>query len=221
MRCFTAEENNWIKEHYWDAQPKELCEQFNRVFEPRDQNTFRHHCVKIGLTRRYTAEQDTWIKANIDKYSRKELVAKFNDVFHQRRTEDVLKVHCNRDLGLRFSDNRERYINAKRGERQPTGTLIRRKNRQWVVKTGVHQYEQAGRYYWEQEYGEIPKGFNIVHLDHDISNNKLDNLYMVSGKVNREMSKNKWWFKDPLLTLTAIKYCELHFLLKDAKGGKA
>lgn len=221
MRCFTAEENKWIREHYWDAAPKELCEQFNQIFEPRDQCTFRHHCVKLGLTRRYTEEQDIWIKANIDKYSRKELVAKFNDVFNQKRTEDVLKVHCNRDLGLRFSDNRERYLNAKRGDRQPIGTLIHRKNGLWVVKTATHQYEMAGRYYWEQAHGKIPKGYQVVHLDHDTSNNNIDNLYCATGKVIREMSKNSWWFDNPLLTLTAIKYCELHFLLKDAGGGEA
>lgn len=215
MRYFTADENKWIVEHYWDAPPKMLCERFNEIFEPRDQSTFRHHCVKLGLTRAFTVEHDMWLKMNIDNYSRKGLVLKFNEVFDQRRTEDVLKVHCNRDLGLHFSDNRERFLNAKRGDRQPVGTLIKRKNRQWVVKTGIHQYEQAGRYYWKQAHGEIPKGYQVVHLDHDISNNSIDNLYCVSGKVVREMSKNQWWFDNPQLTLAAIKYCELHFLLKE------
>lgn len=215
MRYFTPEENKWITDHYWDAPPKELCDVFNQVFSQRDYSTFRHHCVRLGLTRIFTAENDVWLKANIDQCSRKELVAKFNDEFGQRRTEDVLKVHCNRDLGLRFSDNRERFLNAKRGCKQPVGTLIKRKNRQWVVKTGVHQYEQAGRYYWQQAHGDIPEGYQVVHLDHDKSNNSIDNLYCVSGKVVREMSKNQWWFDNPQLTLAAIKYCELHFLLKE------
>lgn len=217
MRYFTAVENKWIVEHYWDMPPKMLCERFNEIFEPRDQSTFRHHCVKLGLTRTFTIEHDIWLKANIDNYSRKELVIKFNDTFKQKRTEDVLKVHCNRDLGLKFSDNRERFLEAKRVERQPKGTLIQRKNRQWVVKTGVHQYEPAGRYYWRQAHGEIPKGYQVVHLDHDKGNNSIDNLYCVSGKVVREMSKNQWWFDNPQLTLAAIKYCELHFLLKEQK----
>lgn len=217
MKCFTAEQNKWIIDHYWDAAPNVLCEKFNEVFthSKRDQSTFRHHCRKLGLTRAFTTEHDIWLRANIDQCSRKELVAKFNDEFGQRRTEDVLKVHCNRDLGLRFSDNRERFLNAKRGCKQPVGTLIKRKNRQWVVKTGVHQYEQAGRYYWQQAHGDIPEGYQVVHLDHDISNNSLDNLYCAKGKVIREMSKNQWWFDNPELTLAALRYCELHYLLKE------
>ena len=67
----------------------------------------------------------------------------------------------------------------------------------------------------------MPKGAQIVFLDGDTKNLSLDNIYCASGKVARELVKNKWRFKDPLLTLAAIKYCELHYLLKDAKGGKA
>lgn len=32
------------------------------------------------------------------------------------------------------------------------------------------------------------------------------------------MSKNKWWSKDVVITLTAIKYCKLWYALKESDG---
>lgn len=221
---FTAEQDEWIKAHYNDKPLTELVVLFNEKFsQSRSYNVFKQRCRKTLHLKHYTAgecwewldEHDEWLRANIDRYSRKELTDAFNKRFDKHKSEDSIKIRCNKVLGIRFSDNRERYLSAKRVVRQPIGTLIHRKNGQWVVKVGTHQYEQAGRYYWEQEHGEIPKGYQVVHLDHDISNNNIDNLYCTTGKVIREMSKNSWWFNNPLLTLTALKYCELHYLLKE------
>ena len=35
------------------------------------------------------------------------------------------------------------------------------------------------RYIWQKHYGEIPKGFDIHHKDHDKSNNSIENLELV------------------------------------------
>lgn len=227
---FTKEQDDWIIAHYNEKPLTELLVLFNEKFnQNRSYAVLKQRCRKtlhlkhyaLGESWEWTNEHDEWLKTNIDKYSCKELTDAFNERFGKHKSEDSIKLRCNRELGLRFSDNRERYLNAKRVDRQPIGTLIHRKNGLWVVKTATHQYEMAGRYYWEQAHGKIPKGYQVVHLDHDTSNNNIDNLYCATGKVIREMSKNSWWFNNPLLTLTAIKYCELHFLLKDAGGGEA
>ena len=35
------------------------------------------------------------------------------------------------------------------------------------------------RYVWETEKGEIPKGYEIHHIDHDKSNNNIENLMLI------------------------------------------
>ena len=228
FELFTAEQDEWIIEHYNDKPLTELLALFNEKFgQNRSYAVLKQRCRKTLHLKHYTLgenyewlpEHDEWLRANIDGYSRKELTDAFNKRFGKHKSEASIKHRCNCDLGLKFTDNRERYLNAKRVDRQAVGTLIHRKNGQWVVKIGTHQYKQAGRYYWEQKYGEIPKGYQVVHLDHDIGNNNISNLYCTTGKVIREMSKNSWWFDNPLLTLTALKYCELHYLVKDSKHG--
>lgn len=71
------------------------------------------------------------------------------------------------------------------------------------------------RYVWEQAYGEIPKDHCIICLDGNKMNCNLDNLYCLPNKYKSIMARNKWFFKDKEMTLTAIKWCELHYALKE------
>ncbi|EFL9654207.1 HNH endonuclease [Escherichia coli] len=73
----------------------------------------------------------------------------------------------------------------------------------WVVykgaKYGVH------RIIWEMHNGPIPKGYQIDHIDHNRSNNNINNLRCVKPKTNyrnRSINKNNksgctgvGWFK--------------------------
>lgn len=70
---------------------------------------------------------------------------------------------------------------------------------------------------WEETYGPIPKGYLIVNLDMDKLNLSIENLYCIPRKMALLMSKNKWWSKDAVITLTAIKYCELWYALKESE----
>lgn len=51
-----------------------------------------------------------------------------------------------------------------------------------VGSCGVKAY--AHRIVWFMHNGEIPKGFDIDHIDHDRTNNKIDNLRIVSRSDN-------------------------------------
>lgn len=221
---FTKEQDEWIIAHYNEKPLTELIILFNEKFkQARSYDVLKQRCRKtlhlkhytFGEAYEWTDEHDEWLRANIDSYSRKELTDAFNKHFGKQKSEDSIRIRCNKKLGLKFSDNRERFLKSKRQQTQPIGSLMHRKNGQWVVKLDAHKYEQAGRFYWRQVYGDIPKGYQIVHLDKDASNNDIDNLYCIKGKVIREMSKNKWFSDNPLLTLTALKYCELYYLLKE------
>lgn len=51
-----------------------------------------------------------------------------------------------------------------------------------VCSKGVKAY--AHRIVWFMHNGEIPKGFDIDHIDHDRTNNKIENLRLVSRSDN-------------------------------------
>ena len=41
---------------------------------------------------------------------------------------------------------------------------------------------QRARKVWESHHGSIPKGFHIHHIDHDITNNSVENLELLSAR---------------------------------------
>lgn len=86
------------------------------------------------------------------------------------------------------------------------------------VETGVplkNRLYPKRRYVWEQLHGEIPATHCIVCLDNNLMNCNPSNLYCVPKGFKALLSRNNWWFKDAELTLAAIKWCELHFALKE------
>jgi len=43
----------------------------------------------------------------------------------------------------------------------------------------------------ETFYGEIPYGFEVHHINHDVTNNSLSNLEIISVEVHRGMKRNR------------------------------
>lgn len=70
------------------------------------------------------------------------------------------------------------------------------------------------RYIWEQAHGKIPPGHRIIHLDGDLMNCDLDNLYCVPATFIPMLNKNHWLTDDRDHTLTAVMLCELNLALK-------
>lgn len=70
------------------------------------------------------------------------------------------------------------------------------------------------RYVWERAHGKIPPGHRIIHLDGDLMNCDLDNLYCVPDKFIPTLNKNHWLTDDRDHTLTAVMLCELNQALK-------
>ena len=67
----------------------------------------------------------------------------------------------------------------------------------------------------EQANGPIPEGCLIVHLDGNQTNCELENLYCITPQMRAVMNRNGWLTKDPVLTLTAIRWCELFYTMKE------
>lgn len=226
---FSSEQIQWLKDNYFCFEYiRILTDVYNTTFnEQRSVDTIKHKCRMLGLQkgRQYTEEMDRWLIDNIDNYSRKELVKAFNDEFHQRRTEDCLKAHCNRELKIYFKDNEDRYTKARsRVQQFPIGAETIRNGYVWVKVAddcykatdyaGYKNWKPKHQIVWEQQYGEIPEDKMIVFLNQDKLDCSLENLYAISKSANAIMIKNKWYTHSREHTLTAIKWCELHCIAK-------
>jgi hypothetical protein len=152
----------------------------------------------------------------------RETTAKFNERFSEARSPEVVKNHCLK-LGVHFK-NDHLWTSEKIGTEKIRNGFV------WVkvsdipckgtgkTSTSVN-WRQKSHIVWEQHYGSLPpEGYMIVFLDRNKQNFDINNLYAVNKRILREMAKNSWWTPDPNFNLAAIKWCELHFALKDING---
>ena len=70
------------------------------------------------------------------------------------------------------------------------------KGKKYIRREG-EKYFKSHRFYlhrvvWEDNFGEIPQGYHIHHIDHDRSNNRISNLQCIKGsKHMSEHSKGR------------------------------
>ena len=171
----------------------------------------------------FSEEEDRWLSEHSRDGSYLEVAEEFNRIFGQTRTPRVIKVHCNRALHVGFKN--QKYSNSF-----PIGTEVIRCGFVWVKVSNIHceksgkltssvvNWRQKSHIVWEQHYGSAPpEGYTIVFLNRDTKDCRIENLYAVSPRVMREMSKKKWWSTDRELTLAAIRWCELFYAMKEAE----
>lgn len=226
---FSKKQVQWLIDNYSAFEyVRILTEVYNATFgESRTVDTIKHKCRSLGLSkgRNYTEEMDKWLIDNIDRYSRKELVKEFNEKFGQNRTEECLKVHCNRELNIYFRTNEERYTETRsKVQQMPIGTEVIRNGYVWVkVSDDVHKADEKAGYVnwkpkhllvWENHHGKLPEGKMVIFLNQNKEDCSIENLYAVDKRINAVMVKNKWYTFSREHTMTAIKWCELHFVLK-------
>lgn len=183
-----------------------------------------------GYGRAYTQEEDDWLRVNIEHYDYPTLTKLFNERFG--RNLKSVADHCTKQLHIHRPVNKGDF---KKGVRACTTTVpigseswdgrclwlkisddmrdysdlknpsSKRYNHNWVLKSA---------YIWEQQHGPIPKGHVVVHLNMDRKDCSPENLYCTTRQINFMLAKNGWYTEDPVLTLTAIKWCELFYALK-------
>lgn len=225
----TAEQSAWLRTHHTpDKIIRQLTEEYNAFWgENRSVHTIKAHCKRIGLCQSYgrsfTEQQDAWLKENSRFMDYKETAERFNEIFSAFRSPAVIKNRCVK-LGVGFK-NDHLWTSEKIGTEKIRNGFV------WVKvsdipckgtgKTSANvNWRQKSHIVWEQHYGSMPPDdCTIVFLDRNKQNFDINNLYAVKKKILREMAKNSWWKSDPDFTLAAIKWCELHFALKEVGKG--
>lgn len=61
----------------------------------------------------------------------------------------------------------------------------------------------------------VPKGYYAVHLDGDLSNNTPENIQIIPMKMSMEMTRNKFWSEEPIITKTGIMCLTLEDAIKE------
>lgn len=179
---------------------------------------------------RFTPEQDMWLRQHIEHCdSYRHLTEMFNKYFHVTVGKYSLSDRCIKQLGIhrnanagifqkgeqhakmyKIGDERiyDGYVWVKINDIQHSGKTSAKKFREnWMPKQ---------RYIYEQHCGKIPDGCMVVFLDGNPMNFSVSNLYCIPRKINTVMNRNRWFTANRENTLTAIKWCELFYALKEA-----
>ena len=173
----------------------------------------------------FTEEQERWLFDNYNlSQSYRELTDRFNRNFGTYRTKESVREKCTKRLKLKGMKNPTSY-GIKTKEQLPIGTIRKSKTGTYIkVRDSLNGHFSGYKEpYWmpiqkkiyEDAYGKIPRGKMICFLDGNPENLHIENLYPVDRKISAIMSKNKWWTKSKEHTITAIKWCELYYALKD------
>lgn len=177
-----------------------------------------------------TEEKEAFIKDNFDKYETyQELANAYNKKFDTDCSSSSMNTLCREKYGLTHN-NVGKFQKDGRSVRLDIGTervgsgykICIKASDKDVPNGNSSNWIQKSRYIYEKHCGEIPSGNVVIHLDGDLDNFDIDNLYCIDRKISALFAKNDWWKLDRETKLTAIKWCELNFALKrgDAHANK-
>lgn len=223
---FSKASDEWLKaNHNPKVTVKELTVAYNKVFgENRTADVMKSHIRLLGLKqerRRTTKEEDVWLAKNAPLLSVEKTAELFNKHFGSSKSAQVLKVRCNKYLKVHHANVRGEAcklpLNAET-HYSSNYTYVKVSNKATGSNGFYKNWKPKQRIVWEEHYGALPKGQFIVFLDKNRRNCSITNLYAVTGQILRELGKKQWFSENPDVTLSAIKWCELYYSLKD-KGG--
>lgn len=173
----------------------------------------------------YTVEQEQWLRDNYHSYdSYDSLTEDFNKRFDTNRKRSSIIEKCNKRLGLNGMPNPSKY-GLKKKEQLPIGTIRKTHDRPYIKvldssDVGISGYQEP---YWlplqkkiyQDAFGEIGPDKMVCFLDGNADNLELSNLYCTDRKISAIMARNHWWTDSKEHTLTAIKWCELFYAIKN------
>lgn len=226
---------DYIVNHYADMNARQLVEDIRTKFGyPATIQGVRTYASSHGFTKfpNYTPEQEQWLYENAAHYKSKSPLAEaFNFTFGSNKSPYQLGEKVKRLIpGFKFGWSGGR----KKGEGEsvtakPIGTETFKGGYWWVkindyplpknytAEDRAKNWRQKHRLIWETIHGPIPDGYMVTFLDSDPNNCTIENLYLITRRIQTAMVRNQWYSNDAAQTLTAIKWCELLYAIKDAK----
>lgn len=203
-----AYDNEWIIENWRNFRNwKKLCERYNLEHGTNiSYNTFKSHCNReLAINYHYSNEQIEWLRENYPVLGRVKCTKEFNKKFCENRTVGAIKLVCIR-MDLKVTEERRK---ARAFEN--TGKIVHEIGK---IVSGTHgePYVKT-KNGWVRvknvNYGEVPDGYNIIHLDGDRENCSKENLAAIPKSICARMTANRFWSKDKEITKTGVLCCTL------------
>lgn len=197
---YSKEQEAFLKENAPKMSRKELTERFNQEFgTSKTVRAIKSWCNGRG----YNSSSDGKFKdGNVSWQTGlegEEYKAHFTTESFQRSISKILEANKTRHIG-------DEVIIA---------------GVPWIVTSleyGVPFWQRRKlkrRYVWEKLHGKIPEDHCIVCLDGNQMNCEPSNLYCMPIRFRPLLGRNNWWFGNAEMTLTAIRWCELFYGIKE------
>lgn len=189
----------------------------------------------------FTAEQEQWIRENVKGKSNTEMAALINERYGMAITRKQImgwKKNHHITSGLtghfyskenpvkdpHFMRGRPCTSKAKykKGNRPhnavPVGTEVKRDTEYWWVKVAEpNQWRQKHILLWEAANGPIPPGHCLKFLDGNRDNVCLENLQLITKRVNKIMNYHNLNFTEPEMTKTGILLAQVTVKAQERK----
>ena len=182
----------------------------------------------------YSEEKVKFLKDNVKGISLKELTTRFNERFNCNLSEEEMarmkrKLKLTSGIDTRFkkgqvSWNKGRKMSPKQYEKckktmfqkgnlsnaRPVGDERIDVDGYTYIKTKQpNKWELKHRVLWEEKYGAIPKGYNLIFADGNRQNLDLDNLILISNAELFIINQNGLYKQDKELTKTGANIAKL------------
>ena len=180
---------------------------------------------------KWTDEEKEYLASIVKGSTYKEITEKMNDKFEYNFSEEQIKgamaryklptgtggyfkkgsTPWNKGLKGYMGANKTSFKKGTIPSNQvPIGTESITKGGYIKVKVGEpNKWKLKQRYIYEQHYGEIPKGYNVIFADRNIRNFDINNLILVSKAEMLILNNNKLIFEDKELTKVGVNIAKV------------
>lgn len=210
MGQYRGYNDEWIREKISQYSSwRKMFDDYFQIFHFGNYRNFRNHLYNdLGYTRLFTEEQDRWIKENYPVLGREKAAVEFSKVFPCGRSKNVIAQRAMK-LGVTVSEEVLTRIRKEKTVKHKVGDRVVRTNKEGVSSVWIKL--QNGE--WKREshvnFGDVPDGMRIVHLDGDYTNNSASNLVSITKQESAMMTASKMWSEEPEITKTGIIWCRL------------
>ncbi|MCI8346605.1 MAG: HNH endonuclease [Bacilli bacterium] len=191
---YTDEEDLFLKENVKGISLKELTRKFNKMFNLNlSENAIANRKNKLHI---FSGIKGGQFKKGHISFNKGKKQTEYMSLEAIERTKATRfkkgNIPCNhRKIGSeRIS--KDGYIEIKIQD----GKL----NKNWILKH---------RYIYEQNFGKIPDGYNVIFLDGNKQNFELSNLKLVTKSEDLIMNKNKLFTKNKDLTSVGLNIAKV------------
>ena len=190
----------------------------------------------------YSEEKIKFLKENVKGISLQELTNRFNTEFKSNLSKEVIsrmkrKLNLTSGIDTKFKKGQtswnkgkkmkpETYEKCKKTMFQKGNSINERPVGDERVDVDGYTYikvEQPNKWklkhrvLYEEKYGTIPKGYNLIFADGNKQNLKLDNLILVSNSELFILNQNGLYKRDKELTKTGANIAKLLDMISKRK----